>query len=87
MLIPVNPLLHPPAHLGPNLLWFHASFVLKICGKKKSTKTLNAAKSAKHKGVLLITVYSLCAILLSLIKYYQKAGFLYHPKQRGGFKS
>lgn len=48
---------------------------------------LNAAKSAKHKGVLLITVYSLCAILLSLIKHYQKADFLYHPKQGGGFKS
>lgn len=42
---PLNPLSYPPTHLGPNLLWLHASFVLKIC--RSSTKMLNAAKSAK----------------------------------------
>lgn len=82
MLIPLNPPFHPPTHLGPNLLWFHASFVLKICGS--STKMPNAAKSAKRR-VFLIMVHSLYAIVLSLIKHYQKSKLSLPSKGKGGF--
>lgn len=44
---------------------------------------LNAAESAKHKVVLVIIIHSLYAIVLSLIKHYQKKQAFFTLQRKG----